>query len=221
MFGRVVVTKSIPGESLLAGDVGTVVEEYRDKQDKVIGYELESFTADGHTLAVCSVPADAVREATRADLAESYVCKRLRPILASTPSGATIDDSDELRDVLMSLECFVPEVLKGIHPEWREESFDGIYPEVVRKTGDDEMELIGLCILISDQTFVALHLRLQLERDCDAVSWFECWLGEATADGMRRIPYGPTKNSVGKVGVFARLDSIEWVYHVGYGVRRT
>ena len=73
LYNRVIVTKHIPEENLFPGDVGTVVEEYRDPQDKVIGYELELFSADGHTLAVSSVPADAVREATAAD----RLCSRL------------------------------------------------------------------------------------------------------------------------------------------------
>ncbi len=73
LFNRVIVTKQIPEENLFPGDVGTVVEEYRDARDKIIGYELELFAADGHTLAVSSVPADAVREATAAD----RLCSRM------------------------------------------------------------------------------------------------------------------------------------------------
>jgi len=72
-YNRVIVTKRIPEENLFPGDVGTVVEEYRDSQDKVVGYELELFSADGHTLALSSVPVDAVREATPAD----RLCSRM------------------------------------------------------------------------------------------------------------------------------------------------
>jgi hypothetical protein len=75
-YNRVIVTKRIPEENLFPGDVGTVVEEYRDSQGMVVGYELELFSADGHTLAVCSVPADAVREPTRAD----RLCSRVEAI---------------------------------------------------------------------------------------------------------------------------------------------
>lgn len=74
-YNRVIVTKRIPEEDLFPGDVGTVVEEYRDSEGAVVGYELELFSADGHTLAVSSVPADAVREATRAD----RLCSRMEP----------------------------------------------------------------------------------------------------------------------------------------------
>jgi hypothetical protein len=66
-FNRVVVTRPIAGEDLLPGDVGTVVEEYRDSEGRVIGYELELSSVEGRTLAVSSVPADAVPEATSAD----------------------------------------------------------------------------------------------------------------------------------------------------------
>jgi hypothetical protein len=76
LYNRVIVTKRIPKENLFPGDVGTVVEEYRDSQGKVVGYELELFSADGHTLALSSVPVDAVREATPAD----RLCSRMEDV---------------------------------------------------------------------------------------------------------------------------------------------
>ena len=65
--GQVIVTKPIPEESAIPGDVGTVVEEYRNAQGTITGYELKILSVDGQTLAVCSVPTDAVREATVTD----------------------------------------------------------------------------------------------------------------------------------------------------------
>jgi hypothetical protein len=67
LHNRVIVTKPIPGEDLLPGDVGTIIEEYRDAQGVITGYELKIHSVDGQTLAVCSVPADSVREATVTD----------------------------------------------------------------------------------------------------------------------------------------------------------
>ena len=64
---RVIITKEIPEERTLPGDVGTIIEEYRDAQGTITGYELEILSVDGQTLAVCSVPTDAVREATVTD----------------------------------------------------------------------------------------------------------------------------------------------------------
>ena len=64
---RVILTKPIPEERALAGDVGTVAEVRRDAQGTITGYELTILSADGQTLAVCNVPADAVRKATVTD----------------------------------------------------------------------------------------------------------------------------------------------------------
>jgi len=73
LYNRVIVTRQIPEENLFPGDVGAVVDEYRDSQGRVVGCELELFSAAGHTWAVSSVPADAVREATPAD----RLCSRM------------------------------------------------------------------------------------------------------------------------------------------------
>jgi Domain of unknown function (DUF4926) len=50
---RIVLTKDVPAEGLLAGDVGTVVHVYRDGQ----AYEVEFVTLDGQTAAVVTVEA--------------------------------------------------------------------------------------------------------------------------------------------------------------------
>jgi hypothetical protein len=83
---RVIVTKHISEESVLPGDVGTVVEECRNDQGTITGYELETLSVDGQTVAVCRVPADAVRDATVTD----RLCSR-----AST--DPTIDELHAVR----------------------------------------------------------------------------------------------------------------------------
>jgi Domain of unknown function (DUF4926) len=69
----IIITKEIPEESAILGDVGTIIEEYRDTQGTITGYELKILSVDGQTLAVCSVPADAVRKATVTD----RLCSRM------------------------------------------------------------------------------------------------------------------------------------------------
>ncbi len=66
-FTRVILTRDVSGEGLRSGDVGAIVEVYDDASGNAIGYEIETFAANGETLAVPSVPADAVRQATSAD----------------------------------------------------------------------------------------------------------------------------------------------------------
>ncbi|HKZ77734.1 MAG TPA: DUF4926 domain-containing protein [Pyrinomonadaceae bacterium] len=54
---RVVLTRAIPAERLVAGDVGTVVHLYSDGK----AYEVEFVALDGHTAAVVTVEALDVR----------------------------------------------------------------------------------------------------------------------------------------------------------------
>jgi hypothetical protein len=68
LFERVVLLRDLPEEGLRAGDVGTIVELYPASEQTPPGYEVEFFAANGDTVAVASVPADAVRLATERDL---------------------------------------------------------------------------------------------------------------------------------------------------------
>lgn len=94
---------------------------------------------------------------------------------------------------------------------------DGILPLWTRRIGPGEIEIYGLCILISDQTLTPLDVRLQLVPSDDSISWLECRLGERNGLEMVRVPYGEHTK------LFARLegrrDSIDWVYRAGLGDR--
>ncbi|HYV41455.1 MAG TPA: DUF4926 domain-containing protein [Thermoanaerobaculia bacterium] len=68
LFERVVLLRDLPEEGLRAGDIGTIVERHPASGGTPPGYEVEFFAANGETVAVASVPADAVRLATDRDL---------------------------------------------------------------------------------------------------------------------------------------------------------
>jgi hypothetical protein len=57
---RVVLTKSLPSESLEEGDVGTVVHVYKDGE----AYEVEFVTLDGHTAAMATLESSELRPVT-------------------------------------------------------------------------------------------------------------------------------------------------------------
>lgn len=65
---RAVLTQDLPEEGLRAGDVGVIVDHYPGRADVPEGYELEVFAANGQTIAIVSVPASAVREATEREV---------------------------------------------------------------------------------------------------------------------------------------------------------
>ena len=151
---------------------------------------------------------------------EQKASERLRKILAPLSVGAKIRDSADFRDVLISLEFFIPIVLQELHPEWKYESLDGIYPLTAHKTGDDEAEIFGLCIIISDQTLTPIHIRIQIAPSNDEVTWMECRLGEKTAEGWKRLPWSVSKVNKLLAALAGREREIDWVYQVGFGERR-
>jgi hypothetical protein len=63
-FDQVVLTEDLPSAQLKAGDMGTVVMIHGDHA----GYELEIFSADGHTLDVVTVKSTQIRPVTRHDV---------------------------------------------------------------------------------------------------------------------------------------------------------
>ncbi len=92
---------------------------------------------------------------------EQDLARALRAVLAGRPHGATIAQAD-LRDIVTALEFLLPKILRESHAEWEHESLDGILPAITQKVRDDEVELFGECILISDQTTVPFQLCVQL-----------------------------------------------------------
>lgn len=67
-FERVVLLRDMPDDGLRAGDVGTIVERYPATGRTGEGFEIEFFAANGESVAVASVPANAVRPATERDV---------------------------------------------------------------------------------------------------------------------------------------------------------
>lgn len=145
----------------------------------------------------------------------------LAPLLRANDVGDAIGALPGGSYLFSSFEFFLPEVLREVHDDWRYESLDGVYPKQFRKTGDHEIELIGLALFISDQTLTPLHVRLQLSTDYDRVSWIDLKLGERVNGNCRREPYGNSKAAGSMLHAAEHLDSIDWFYHVDYGERKT
>jgi hypothetical protein len=63
----VVLTSDLPGETLQAGDVGTVVHIHKDGA----AYEVEFTTLDGRTLSVATVESQQLRPVSGRDVAHA------------------------------------------------------------------------------------------------------------------------------------------------------
>ena len=148
---------------------------------------------------------------------EQALSSSLRAVLNPLLVGAILTESKELGRVLAALEWWVPDLLAEVYPEWETECLDGILPQVARKTGDGELEMLGACIIMSDHSGAAIHLRLQLAAGTDEVSWLELRLGEAGDDGMVRLRWDSPKQMH---ALESRVSKINWMYNVTFGDRR-
>jgi hypothetical protein len=63
----VILNRDVPQQGLRSGDVGTVVLIHRDRA----AYEVEFVTLGGETIAVVTLPADAVRPITGREIAHA------------------------------------------------------------------------------------------------------------------------------------------------------
>lgn len=138
----------------------------------------------------------------------------MRVLLERLPYGSAIDDSDQFSIFQSALEHFIPAALRETYPWWEHESLDAFRFAVARKVGPDAAEFIGLCLLISDQTWTPIHLRLRLAPNDDRLEQLVLFLGESgTGDGgMVRMPYNSTSDGKLVSSVEPRLQSIQWAY---------
>lgn len=154
--------------------------------------------------------------------AEEMASRCLRAILAPLPYGAVIHDSDDFSLFQRALEYVLPSALREVYPWWQHESLDAFRFAVARKIGIEEAEFIGLCLLISDQTWTPIYLRMSIARESDSFDWLECRVGELGDDagGMLRIPHKSARINELPGSVEQRLESIQWAYTISRDTQR-
>ncbi|MDG2221706.1 MAG: hypothetical protein P8L85_10010 [Rubripirellula sp.] len=154
-----------------------------------------------------------------ANTLEENLSRGLRAACGHVTDRGELSQSDEFRQLTSCLEFYLPAVLREVHPFWVKESLDGLFHEVAIKTGPQQVDLAGRCILISDQTVTSYHVQLRADPAVDEIEWIDCRLGETRDDVMVRVPYdrGSGLNRIPRL--VDRLDSIKWRFHVGFGGR--
>lgn len=114
-----------------------------------------------------------------------------------------------------TLELLIPKILREKHAEWDKESIDGFFFSSTVMSDDTSAQLVGTCILISDQTVTPFALNLSL-LDPTAFRSLRIRLGEP-GEGRLGIS-GPACNSPAAqkmlLALNARLDRVNWAYDV-------
>lgn len=152
--------------------------------------------------------------------AEAGLCESLRAALAGLRVGAEVPDSPARRDLCSAIEFYVPEELRRRCAAWAYESLDGVIPLAARKRGDVEIEIFGLCTLITDQALAPIHVKLQLTAAGNAVGWLQSRLGERGTEGMVRTPYAHLVKAMKRLHALdLRPARIDWLYRFGFGTR--
>ena len=94
--------------------------------------------------------------------AEIIVAHSLRGLLKQTAVGASFEETEDYRLLMVSFDYFIPEVLGELYPEWKSDALDDLIPLVAKRSGEREAILFGLSWLIRDQTVVPTYLQLQI-----------------------------------------------------------
>ena len=146
---------------------------------------------------------------------EEVANRSLLAVLSSLRVGDNIDDSEHFREFQSALERFLPECLAENHPSaWRHEGLDAFRFALTRKIGPNEAELLGVCLLISDQTWTPFRALLKASSADAGLDRVDFTLGETDGlgRGMVRTPYASSKLTELLYRLANRPESVDWSF---------
>ena len=150
------------------------------------------------------------------DKFEELAAQYLRLALRDVREGDQIPPSGALTQLHSTLELFLPLMMRESDPaHWRLEAFDAFRFPVARKTGPCEAELRGAGLLLSDETWTPIELRLRAAADADSIAWASGRVGD------RRVPAEQRPAATSDLGdllasVSEQPGKIEWAYAAEY-----
>lgn len=90
----------------------------------------------------------------------TQVAEEIHDLVGDVPIGSKFEIMPSA-DLCYSLELFIPALLRRRYPEWERESLDGIFVAEASRTAADAVQIVGTCILISDQKLTPFFLQLR------------------------------------------------------------
>ena len=147
--------------------------------------------------------------------AEHVLGVQLREFLAATGTGS----ETSYRDMLSALEYYTTELLQYCEGWPSHESLDGVLPSRITKVDENEMEVLGVCILISDQTVTPMHATFRLTPRSEDIAMATCRVGEPdrASGGLLRLPYGSADASLARSTLPDRLGMFPWLFTIEVG----
>ena len=151
--------------------------------------------------------------------AEGIASRSLRKVLKPLSAGASIEESGEFSEFQSALERVLQTLLAKEYDTWRSEGVDGFRFGVARKLGPEEAEFAGLLLLVGNQSWIPMHLRIRLAQEQDEFEWLECNVGEDRDDDepLAGTLYGSNREAKSLHSVLNRLESIPWAFQITRG----
>lgn len=146
---------------------------------------------------------------------EEDVGRAISSLLAGREEGASLDQrSDDFHALCRTLEFFLPAVLSEVYDFWRGESLDAFRIALARKTGPSSAELLGLCLLISDQSWTPFELLVRIAPTGQAIETLTLRVGEPGPGkgGLLRMPWGSRGVDRFAAHLLERRVEIPWVF---------
>lgn len=151
-------------------------------------------------------------------MGEERAAENFHLLLERTPIGVEIQPCPELQEACNGLESFLYGVLFDSCAEW-DEVLDGVLPIRATRTGEREIDLLAMAILITDQTVSLMHAQLQIDKRGKSIPWLKLRLGERINGHWLREKYGEDR-ILGRLSLKDwNLKAINWYFEAGYGVR--
>jgi hypothetical protein len=151
------------------------------------------------------------------DKFEELAAQYLRLSLRGINEGDAIPESEVRRQLESALELYLPLMLRGADPNhWRLEAFDGFRFPVARKIGPCEAEFRGAGLLLTDETWTPLQLRLRAAGDADTIAWGSCQVGDRLVTQKERPASNSPQLGTLLASVCEHPDKIEWAFSVAF-----
>jgi hypothetical protein len=148
---------------------------------------------------------------------EELAAQYLRISVRGVEDGNQIPDSEALRQLQSALELFLPLMLRGSDPNhWRLEAFDAFRFPVARKTGPCEAEFRGAGLLLSDETWTPVQLRLRAAADTDVIAWGSCQVGDRRVERTQRLPSKSPELVRLLTSVCEHPEAMDWAFSAEY-----
>jgi hypothetical protein len=154
---------------------------------------------------------------------EELAAQYLRLALRGLDNGDQIPQSESRAQLESTLELFLPLMLRDADANhWRLEAFDAFRFPVARKTGPFEAELRGVGLLLSDETWTPVQVRLRAAGAGDTIAWGTCQVGDRLVSRMDRLRSGSPDLPKLLATVCEHPENIDWAFSAEYpGPRAT